>query len=65
MIFGMIMLKENMIEKENLVIWIQTASLFMYKQMIFTKTIQKIFDTANYELGRPLAKEKNYWINQR
>ena len=54
----MIMLKENRMEKENLVIWIQTASLFMYKQMIFTKTIQKTFDIANYELGRLLAKEK-------
>ena len=26
--------------------------------MIFTKTIEKIFDIANYELRRPLAKEK-------
>ena len=26
--------------------------------MIFTKTIEKIFDIANYELRRPLAKKK-------
>ena len=34
--FGIIMSNQNMVKMQNFVIWILTASLFMYKQMIFT-----------------------------
>ena len=30
---------ENVLKMQNFVIWIQTASLFMYKRMIFTLQI--------------------------
>ena len=38
--------------KQNFVIWAQTASLFMWKQITLAKTLQ------NYELERPVPKEK-------
>ena len=48
---------------QKFAIWIQTASLFMLKQMIFTKISQKLlktrFDTSNFEIERPLPKGKN------
>ena len=36
--------KSKIAEKQNCVIWIQTASLFMWKQMIFTKTLKKMLE---------------------
>ena len=48
---------------QNFVMWIQTASLFMQKQMIFYKDIaedvETRFDTSNFEIDRPLPKGKN------
>ena len=34
--------KPNMVKMQNFVTWIETASLFIYKQMIFTKILQKM-----------------------
>ena len=52
-----------MVQKQNCVIWIQTVSWYTYKQMIFIKTLQKMLKQSlilqNYELKRPLPKEKN------
>ena len=31
-----------MVKMQNFVTWIETASLFIYKQMIFTKILQKM-----------------------
>ena len=36
--------KSKIGEKQNCVIWIQTASLFMWKQMISTKTLKKMLE---------------------
>ena len=55
-------LKSKYGENVNFVIWIQTASLFMWKWITFTKTLQKMlerFNTSNYEIDRPFPKEKN------
>ena len=53
MSFGMIMLNQNMARKQNYIIWIQTVSLQMLKD------IETRFDTSNYELDRPLTKRKS------
>ena len=31
-----------MVRKQNFVMWIEAASLFMYNQMIFTKILRKM-----------------------
>ena len=51
-----------MVKKQNCVTWVQTVSLYTYKQVIIYKDIveglETRFDTSNYELSRPLPKGK-------
>ena len=49
-----------MVKMQNLVIWIQTTSLFtcpIYKDI--AEDIETRFDTSNLELDRPLPKGKD------
>ena len=53
-----------MVEKQNCVVWIQTASLYTKKHMIYiykdiAEDVETWIDTSNYELDRPLPKGKN------
>ena len=53
--------------------WIQITSVFILKQkilmqVIYKKGLEKKFGTSNYEVERPLIKQKNKqsnWINKR
>ena len=40
--FGMIMENQNLVKMQNFITWIQTVSLLMKKEMIFTKMLQKM-----------------------
>ena len=42
MSFGMIMSNENILKKQNCVIWIQAVPLYALKQIIFIKTLEKM-----------------------
>ena len=54
--------KPKIVKMQNIVIWIQTTSLFMLKQKIFIKILQKMLkkkiDISNFELDGPLPKMK-------
>ena len=56
--FGMIMKNQNMVKKQNCVIWIRTVSLYTYVEDDLLDFWTR-FDTSNYELDIPLPKEKN------
>ena len=38
----MLMKKQNIVKSQNCDIWMQTVSLFRQKNIIFTKTLQKV-----------------------
>ena len=60
--FGLIMYNPNTVIKQNFVVWIQTASLFMWIHNIISaniykvvaENVQKTFDISNYGLDKPL-----------
>ena len=72
-----------MVKKQNCVIWIQMFHRIHKKDDTYkdiAEDVQTRFDTSNYELDRPLSKEKNIivmiiikyhynynsnWINER
>ena len=46
---------------QRLIIWIQTVSFYTQKRDIYkdiAEDVETRFDTSNYELDRPLPKEK-------
>ena len=55
--FCMIMTNQNMVKKQNCVIWIRTVSLNTYAKDDLLEFWNR-FDTSNYELDTPLPKEK-------
>ena len=62
--FGMIILSLNMKKKQDYVIWIQIASLFILKQDFYKDIagdLDRWFDTSNYDKydNRPLPIGKN------
>ena len=58
--FGMIMQNHNMVKRQNVIIYcVIIVSLHTWKQMVFIEDVETRFDTSNYELDRPLPKEKN------
>ena len=63
MSFGMIMENQNMLKKQNCVLWIQNGLIVYIKTDNIYRGIAKDFearfDTSNYKLDRPLTKEKN------
>ena len=62
MSFGMLMLKESMVKIQNCEIWIQTYGFIVYIKIDnykgIAKDVETRFDTLNYELDKPLSKEK-------
>ena len=54
--------KSNMLKMENFVIWIQTASLFMQEQMIFTKILQKILKE---NLTHQTLKQTDHYLKEK
>ena len=62
MSFGMFMLKESMVKIQNCEIWIQTYGFIVYIKIDnykgIAKDVETRFDTSNYELDKPLSKEK-------
>ena len=71
MSFCMTALNQDVETKQICVILIQTVHWLNKKEDIYkdiTKDIETRFDTSNYELHKPLDKEKplkNNWINER
>ena len=66
MSFGMLMLKESMVKIQNCEIWIQIYGFVVYIKIDnykgIAKDVETKFDTyelQNYELDKPLSKEKN------
>ena len=61
--------KPKMVKMQNIVIWIQVTLLFMLKQKIFIKILQKMLkkkiDISNFESDRPLPKMKEKVIGFR
>ena len=49
--------------KDSLILYIKTERFYSD----IAKDVETRFDTSNYELGRPLHKQKikNNWINER
>ena len=51
-----------MVKMQNFVIWIQIASLLMWKNDFYKDTAEDVetrFETSYFEINRPLPKEKN------
>ena len=61
--FGMIILNLSIKTMQNYATWIQTVLSLTLNQKIYMKILlmmlKKRFDTSNYEVNRPLPKEKN------
>ena len=58
--------KPKLMEMENFLIWIQTASLLMEKHDIYkdiAKDIETWFGTSIFEIDKPLPKGKNKKVN--
>ena len=60
--FGMIKENQNMVKMQNFVTWIQTASSFMSKQMIFTKMLQKML---KQDLTLQILKESDDYLKEK
>ena len=51
-----------MVEMKNFVIWIQAASLFMQKQIIFTKILQKML---KHDLTLQTLKQTDHYLKEK